>query len=499
MAAAATEWKQPSAEESLARAVQVCKEHGVLLPTYAQLANPELIPAAVKQELSTIGLWDVNPRNLFRISWHNEAKECGGGFGQVNFVEIPRQLTGIPVRILMLVGKWFPTGCHKVGASYGPLVERLVNGRFDPTTQKALWPSTGNYCRGGAFNSALLHSPAIAVLPAQMSKERFEWLGRIGAEVCATPGCESSVKAVFDKNNELVRNGHGRVVSLNQFSEFSNPLWHYNVTGPALEELFIKHAAAGQRLAGIHLTQGSAGTLSSAEYLRSKFPLIKVGAGEALQCPTLLHNGFGDHRIEGIGDKHVPWILNARNLDAAVAIDDNYVVRCMRLVNEPIGQQLLLEKGMTQAELDNFSLMGISSLANMIGCIKMAKFFEWGASEIALSVGTDSMAMYGSRLAELSKELGPYTRDNAVADLECIRGLSLDHVQELGHYERKRIHNLKYYTWIEQQGKTEEELRRQWFDPDYWIDQFGPKRREELDAKIIEFNRRTGLAQKYGM
>eukprot|EP00727_Mastigamoeba_balamuthi_P008916 m51a1_g4647 putative cysteine synthase (752) ;mRNA; r:7388-11069 len=463
------DWRQPTPDEALEHAVAVCREHGILLPTYAMLADPSLVPSSVTAELSHIGLWDVNPRNLFRITWHNEPREAGGVFGPVNFVEVPQAVTGVAARVLLLVGRWFPTGCHKVGASYGPLVRRLVTGAFDPTCQRALWPSTGNYCRGGAFNSALLHSPAIAVLPAQMSQERFDWLRAIGSEVFATPGCESSVKAVFDKNNELVREGHGRVVSLNQFSDFNNPLWHYNVTGPALEELFATQARPGQRLAGVHFTQGSGGTLAAADYLRKKFPLIK----------------------------HVPWIINVRNLDAVVAIDDEVVMRTVRLFNEPAGRAYLAERGVGAAQIDALSLMGISSVANLVGACKMARYYEWTARDVVVSVCTDSMAMYGSRLAEMTAARGAYARDAAVADLEALRCAGGESVEELGHRARRRIHNLKYYTWVEQQGLSEAELRAQWDDyPEYWDARFGESARRDLDAKITEFNRRTGLAQK---
>jgi len=128
---------------------------GIILPTFAQLRDPGKIPASVKKELSGIGLWDVHPRNLFRVNWHNAPVEKGGGFGGVNFLEIPRAITGTKARIIGLVGKWFPTGAHKVGAAYSCLVPELVTGRFDPTTKKAVWPSTGNYCRGGAYISRL--------------------------------------------------------------------------------------------------------------------------------------------------------------------------------------------------------------------------------------------------------------------------------------------------------------------------------------------------------
>ena len=158
-----------------ARAIQRVRERNIIIPTFAQMKDPALIPEKIKKELHGIGLWDLNPRNLFRITWKNQPVAHGGDFGGINYMELPSSLTGTPARIIVLVGKWFPTGAHKVGAAFGCLAPRLVTGQFDPTTQKAVWPSTGNYCRGGAYDSALLACESIAILPEGMSRERFDW------------------------------------------------------------------------------------------------------------------------------------------------------------------------------------------------------------------------------------------------------------------------------------------------------------------------------------
>ena len=222
------------------------KENRIIIPTIAQMQHPETIPEKIQERLKTVGLWDVDPLNLFRITWKNEAKESGGLFQAVpNYIELPPALTGVPCRIVAMVGKWFPTGCHKVGASFGCLAPRLVTGQFDVNRHKAVWPSTGNYCRGGAFNSRLLGAQGVAILPAEMSQERFDWLHEIGAEVIATPGCESNVKEIFDKTNELKQDPQYMI--FNQFEEMGNPLWHYNVTGNALADVYeaIKRTSPG--------------------------------------------------------------------------------------------------------------------------------------------------------------------------------------------------------------------------------------------------------------
>ncbi len=483
-------------EEILENTIKRCREKHIIIPTYKQMRNPELIPDKIKEKLRKIGLWDLNSLNLFRITWKNEPVKSGGSFGQVNFIEFPPELTGVQARIMVLIGKFFPTGAHKVGASFGPLVEKLVTGRFDPTCQKALWPSTGNYCRGGAYVSYLLGCDSVAILPEEMSKERFEWLHKVGAEVFATHGCESNVKEIYDKVKELEAERGDNVVALNQFSEIGNPLWHYAVTGPAIEEVFKLNKKKNDHLSAIFLTQGSTGTLGATDYLRERFPLIKVCAGEALQCPTLLYNGYGGHRIEGIGDKHVPWVHNIRNMDMVAAIDDEATMGIMRLFNEPEGKKYLRSKGISPQLVDNLDLLGISGIANLTGAIKMAKYYEMTKQDIVFTVATDSMEMYQSRLKEQTEKHGPYTEKSAMVSYEAdLMRIGTDHILELSYYDKKRIHNLKYFTWIEQQGKTVEELNAQWYDENYWKSQFNKV--DEWDQKIMEFNEKTGLLEEY--
>ncbi|MCA9783856.1 MAG: pyridoxal-phosphate dependent enzyme [Candidatus Delongbacteria bacterium] len=483
-------------DKVLAATVARCREQNILIPTYRQMAHPELMPAGVHEELKQIGLWDINPRNLFRISWKNEPVPSGGGHGGVNHMVLPPELTGVPARIVVLLGRWFPTGAHKVGATFGPLVEKLVSGDFDPTTQKALWPSTGNYCRGGAFNSRLLGCPSIAVLPDEMSRERFEWLEEVGAEVIRTPGGESNVKEIYDKVHELKARHGDSIVVLNQFAEFGNPMWHYWVTGPAMEEVFQTTSQPGDRFSGLFLTQGSAGTLGSGDYLRTRFPLIKIGAGEALECPTLLLNGFGAHRIEGIGDKHVPWVHNMKNTDMVVDLRDEHVMRLLRLFNEPAGKARLIEQGVDPTVVSQLDNLGISGIANVLGAIKMARYWEMNSRDTLFTVATDSLDMYRSRLAEMNDERGEYTPTQAAVDFEhCLLDTGVDHLLELSWQDRKRMHNLKYFTWVEQQGKTATELNAQWTQDDYWEQQYS--RVEEWDEKIRAFNERTGMAARY--
>jgi len=474
-----------------AHAIQRARERNIIVPTFSQMKDPAKIPAKVKQELRGIGLWDVHPRNLFRITWKNEPKTKGGGFGGVNWMELPSSITGVPARIVVLVGKWFPTGAHKVGAAFGCLVPRLVTGQFDPTTQKAVWPSTGNYCRGGAYDSALLACESIAILPEGMSKERFDWLSSIAGQTIKTPGTESNVKEIFDKCWELRKSGQDLMI-FNQFDEFGNYLWHYEITGHAMEEVVKQVAGSNGVYRGMASATGSAGTIASGDYMKQIYPGSLIVASEALQCPTLLENGFGSHRIEGIGDKHVPWIHNTKNTDMVVAIDDNAVVNLARLFNEPAGRNYLATKGVSSSLLSNLDLLGFSGISNVLTAIKAAKYYEMGEDDILVTVLTDSMELYQSRLKEMHAEYGEYTEMDAAADYaRWLMGQGTENLLELRYEDRRRVHNLKYYTWVEQQGKTYAEILDMWNNRDYFTDI--QQQVDEIDELIIKFNKEVGL------
>jgi cysteine synthase A len=482
-------------EEQLERTIERARQRRIIIPTFRQQKNPHLIPERIREELKNIELWDINSYNLFRITWKNEPVDCGGGFGDVNSMEIPPEISGVDARIIALVGKWFPTGSHKVGATFGCLVPRLVTGQFDPTFQKAVWPSTGNFCRGGAYDAVLLACESIAILPEEMSRERFDWLSRVAGEVIATPGCESNVKEIFDKCWEL-RKTREDIVIFNQFEEFGNYLWHYEVTGHAVEEVLHSVMSNGHRYAGLISQTGSAGTLGAGDYVKRVFPQGKIVAGEALQCPTLLLCGYGGHRIEGIGDKHVPWIHNIKNTDMVIAIDDDACMNLMRLFNEPAGWNYLRKQGAGDGIVSKLPLLGISSIGNLLCAIKFAKYYELTKRDIVMTVWTDSMDLYETRLAEMNQRHGTYSEMEAAKDYHrYLMGESTDHILELTYYDKRRIHNLKYFTWIEQQGKDLSELDAQWRDfPEYWE---GIQRQAaEIDGLIERFNERTGLLRE---
>lgn len=479
-------------EKALEHAVARFKARKIILPTFEQQKHPETIPGKIKDALKNVGLWDINPLNLFRITWKNEPKEFGGLFGKPNYIELPKEFTGVDARIVLMVGKYFPTGAHKVGAAYGCLAPRIITGEFDPAFHKAVWPSTGNYCRGGAFDSRLMGTEPIAILPKEMSRERFDWLRNVvKSTVIATPGSESNVKEIYDKCWEL-RRTRDDVVIFNQFDEFGNAAWHYNLTGNAIEEVYNLLKTEKSQMAAYVSATGSAGTIAAGDYLRTLYPHIKVVASEALQCPTILRNGFGAHRIEGIGDKHIPWIHNTKNTNAVTAIDDEDPMRLLRLFNEPEGKKYLKSMGFSEEFIAQLPLMGISGIANLLSAVKTAKYFEMTSDDVIITIATDSVDMYKSRLEELKAERGEYTFIQAAKDYEkSIMGQQTDNMRELNYQDQKAIHNLKYFTWVEQQAKDVKDLNQLWYDREIWGKLFNQV--HTWDELINEFNERTGL------
>ena len=473
-------------EEVLDKTARRCKELGVVIPTFAQLNDPSLIPESVLDRLKETGLMDVDPVNLFRISWRNEPKARGGLFNEGNWIEFPSSLTGVDARIVGMVGRWFPTGAHKVGAGFGCLVPRLVTGRFDPEAHKAVWPSTGNYCRGGAFDCALLGCRAIGILPEEMSRERFEWLEEIGAEIIATPGCESNVKEIYDACWDIRKNRPDCVI-FNQFEEFGNPIWHYHVTGPAIDRAF-EHIN-GKNLAGFVSATGSAGTIAAGDYLKGLHPHMKIAAVEALQCPTMLRNGYGAHMIEGIGDKHIPWIHNTRNTDIVTAVDDEQCLSLLRLFNEPEGREVLNSLGVDEHTVGSLGSLGISGICNLIASIRTAKYLGLSGDDVVFTMLTDSVDLYGSRLDEMRQERGEYDANTAWRHAgRYLEAITTDHLREQTLDDRRSLHNLKYFTWVEQQGKTVEELDELW-DPAFWDRTYAQV--EDWDRLIEAFNARV--------
>jgi cysteine synthase len=484
---------------ALENAVRRMREKRIALPTFAQLATPGLVPATIREALRGVGPDEPHPLNLFRVHWHN----AGNRVDQVDVPEhlvLPPELTGVEARIVVALGDRFPLiGAHKVLAAYGCLVPLLVSGRFDPTTQRAVWPSTGNYCRGGVAISRLLDCRGVAVLPEGMSRERFEWLERWVTDpedIVRTPGTESNVKEIYDRCKELAVDP--RNVVLNQFSEFGNYLVHYLATGAALERVFesLRTREPALELRAFVSATGSAGTIAAGDHLKERLGSLIV-AGEALECPTLLHNGFGEHNIQGIGDKHVPLIHNVLNTDLVFAVSDRATDRLGVLFGTDVGRDHLRKRGVAEDVLDGLPSLGLSSLCNVLGAIKVAKYLGLGPDDVVATVATDGAGLYSS---EREIALGRYFPEGfdevAAAEVfgEHLLGTATDNLLEATRVDRERMFNLGYYTWVEQQGVSLEDFQAR-RDPGFWAGL-----REAVpawDDLVDEVNARTGALEEW--
>lgn len=469
---------------------------GILLPTFAQLAEPWTVPASIGSRLSNVGPDDAHPLNLFRVHWYND-DDRGSSADVPGHLILPEALTGVPAKIVVLLGDRFPMiGSHKVLAAYGCLAPRVISGQYDPSTDRAIWPSTGNYCRGGIAISRIMDCRGVAVLPEEMSRERFAWLAKWAADpsdIIRTPGSESNVKEIYDACNELDR--EPKNIIFNQFSEFGNHLIHYLCTGRAVAHVFetMKESRPELTLRGFVSATGSAGTLGAGDYLKDAYG-TRILALEALECPTLLYNGFGTHNIQGIGDKHVPLIHNVMNTDFVAAISDA-ATDCLQVVfNTEVGRDYLVSRrGLSDTEARALGHLGYSGICNVLGAIKLAKYLRLDADAVVMTVATDNAAMYESERNTIAASRFPRGLDTvgaAEATGRYLDGIGVDHLLELSAFDRDRVFNLGYFTWVEQQGVSlaDFEKRR---DQAFWRglrDLVGA-----WDEMIDSFNAATGV------
>ena len=483
--------------DSYKRSLQRFREANILLPTFAQLADPSTIPPEIRSALNGVGRNEAHPLNLFRVHWYN-GWDSAGQVEVPEHVVLPSELTGVDARIVLVFGNRFPMiGAHKVLAAYSCLVPRVVSGQFDPTRHRAIWPSTGNYARGGIAISRLMQSRGVAVLPENMSQERFDWLDAWVPnpdDVIRTPGSESNVKEIYDACNELDKDPGNFI--LNQFSEFANHIGHYTVTGQALGHVFKSMLADDPqlRLAAVTVASGSAGTLATGDRLKDDFG-TKIVAVEALECPTMLYNGYGEHNIQGIGDKHIPLIHNVMNTDIVAGISDEATDGLNLVFTTDTGKRYLIERLGVDAEIvDQLRHFGFSSICNMLAAIKTAKQLDLGHDDVVISVATDGSELYVSEkeqllAAEYDDGFGEIHAAEIVA--QHLAGADTEHLEELDSVGRNRIFNLGYYTWVEQQGVSVEDfdVRR---DQGFWnhLHTMAPG----WDAMIDEFNAATGVS-----
>jgi cysteine synthase A len=438
-------------------------------PTFAEMRDPALVHPRVREEARAARVRPLAPLNLWNISWKAD--------GAAPFTVLPEALTGVRAPVVVLSGRRFPTGSHKVGPAYSILVEKQLDGACAPGEQTLVFPSTGNFGIGGAWVGPRMGYRSLVVLPAEMSAERFEKIREYGAEVIATPGCESNVKEIYDKVRELRAEPVNRI--LNQFEELGNYRFHFHCTAAAAQEVV---ETLGLEPGAFVSAMGSAGTIAAGEALRQRHPGMPIVALEPVQCPTLFSVGFGGHRIEGIGDKHVTWIHNVWATDLLLCIDDLECLEGLQLLQE--GTETLEAEGV-EPELARswVGFFGVSGVCNVLGAIRAARHYGLGPRQAVVTVATDGFDRYPSVLRRLDEEQGPMDAERARRRLDIFRVRDSSWRAEGTPETRRRWHNQKYFTWVEQQGKTVEDLRAQ-EDPAWWVAE--QERAHDIDRRIRE-------------
>ena len=437
-------------------------------PTFEEMLHPQKIDPRIRRDaLRALREDPLNPLNLFNITWR-------GADDEVYHRVLPKALTGVDAEIVVIYGMDFPSGSHKVGAAYSVLLEEQLFGAVDPDVHTLVWPSTGNYGIGGAFIGCRMEYDSVVVLPEEMSQERFDRIAGYGAKIVRTAGSESNVKEIYDEVKRL-RASSPHIRILNQFEVMGNYRFHYYVTGNTLVELAdeLRRRGVGRGQISAYVSaMGSAGTIAAGDRLKQVWPDHKIVGLEPIQCPTLYNNGYGAHEIQGIGDKHVTWIHNVFNMDALMAIDDLDALEGLRLFAEEAGRDVLTARlGLPAEEVDDLAAMlGISGICNIIGAIKTAKHYRMSADDVIVTVATDGLERYHSVMNRLREARGALDEAAAAAIVDGVfHRAGLDWIMEGTAQARERWHNLKYYTWVEQQGKTVDELDAQ-RDAAWWRD-----------------------------
>ena len=465
------------------------KEKGVILPTISELKNPHSISEDIKNKVLKLDKDAMDPANLFRVHWFNK-RDHSKFLDVPEHIVLPSEFTGVDAKIIVNLGRYFPLiTAHKVLAAYGCLLPRILNGTFDYTKHKAVWPSTGNYCRGGVAISKILGFKSVAILPEGMSKERFDWLEKWVEDkndIIKTTGTESNVKEIYDACNELEKDKNNDII--NQFDEYYNYATHRAITGSSFEKSFLKVKGDSNLQARFYVSaSGSSGTLAAGDYLKENLN-AKIAVVEATECPTLLYNGYGEHNIQGIGDKHVPLIHNVMNSDYVVGVSDEATNNLNLLFNTDEGREYLTNRrGLNKEFVGRLPEFGFSSIANIIASIKLAKKMKLTKDDAIITVATDGADLYETELAKTKKQFSKIYDQITCAEIfaKNFDAISIDHTLELSQIDKERIFNLGYYTWVEQQGKSLEEFENR-RNQSFWDKHY--KNMISLDEKIKEFN-----------
>lgn len=458
-------------------------------PTFEEMLYPHKIAPDVRAKAQQAKTSDpLDSINLFNITWRDINNE-------IQHVVLPPELTGVETPIAVLTSIHFPTRSHKVGATYSVLLEKELFGDVDPWKHTLIWPSTGNYGIGGAYVAGRMGCNSVVILPEEMSQERFDIIEEYGAKVIKTPGCESNVKEIYDKAKELMA-GDSNMRNMNQFEVMGNYRFHYYVTGNTIIDLAKQLAEKGigsGKVSALTSAMGSGGTIAAGDRLKQEWHDHKIVGLEPVQCPTLALNGYGGHDIQGIGDKHVTWIHNVNNMDAIMLIDDVETKKALQLFADEAGLKTLVDTfGIPQATVDYLKTrLGISSICNIFGAIKAVKYYNLGPDDLVVTIATDGLDRYGSVMDAMRRDYGVVDETEAVARVRSLfHGLRTDYIWEGTWENRARWHNLKYYTWVEQQGKTVQELNAQ-KDQAWWVAE--QQQVADIDAKLLEYRKTSSI------
>ena len=372
--------------------------HTLAGPTYQEMLYPTQQPEWAKGAAAKARNSELDPANLFNIHWRNSSN-------QVHHVVLPREFTGVEANIVVLIGRNFPSGSHKVGPAYSILMESELAGEIEQEASVIIGPSTGNFGIGVAYISKLKGYPAIVIMPDHMSLERYQRIRQYGAKLDLTPGSESDVIVVLERTRQYRADAHNKVMA--QFELLPNYRVHRYVTGGSAMEAASAHGNG--RVAAFVCAPGSAGTIAAGEEIKARFPECVIAALEPQECPTLFNGGCGKHRIEGIGDKMVPLIHNVLSTDYVALIHDDDCVRGLALVEQ---HHRFLESALhlTEGSLQRLcGMFGISGLCNVLGSIRLARFLHLGPKDNVVTIATDGFDRYPSVLADLEQRTGPVT------------------------------------------------------------------------------------------
>lgn len=439
-------------------------------PTYEEMLHPETIDPEIRKKALLAVDDELDPINLFNITWKDESS-------RVRKFILPKELTGVEANIIVLTGKYFPSGSHKVGPAYATLIEGCVDNTIIPGTHTILGPSTGNFGIGVAYICHLMNYAAKVIMPDNMSKERYQRIQKYGASLDLTPGTESDVILTLERTYELKKDPKNR--SLAQFELLPNYRFHRHVTGHSAIEAV--EGIGNGRIACFCSAPGSAGTLGAGDQIKAIFPEAKVVALEPYECSTLTNGGRGQHRIEGIGDKMCTLIHNVLNTDFITLVRDDDCVKALKILHD--GDAILKEQGLHQPTIDKMrDLFGVSSLCNIIGAIKMAKYLHLGPDDNIVTIATDGFDRYESVLYDLNRrylETEDFVLRRWFRDI-FIKADTFDITDTRSDNEKAKLFAQKEKDWLK--FGYEKAYLDQMKNPDFWDNEY--HKVFEYDAKI---------------